>query len=98
MSELIKNIIFALVFAVIAYLGYMIFIQDSDPTLTASNAEISNQAVRDAQDFLQKLQQLRTIELKGELFSDARFNALIDLRQDLVDEPAGRPNPFVPVR
>lgn len=97
MSKLLKNIIFAGGFALILWLGYVVFIQDSDPALTASNAQVNNQAVRDAQDFLLKLQQLRTIELEGALFSDPRFNSLIDLRQEVTAEPVGRTNPFVPV-
>lgn len=97
MSKLLKNIIFAGGFALILWLGYVVFIRDSDPALTASNAQVNNQAVRDAQDFLMKLQQLRTIELEGALFSDPRFNSLIDLRQEVTAEPVGRTNPFVPV-
>lgn len=96
MSPLIKNLLFALGLAVIVWLGYTVFIKDSDPSLTASNAAVTNQAVQDAQEFLVRLQQLREIELDNSLFSDPRFDSLIDHRQAIKNEPVGRSNPFDP--
>lgn len=97
MSSLIKNILFAAGLALIVWIGYVVFIQDSDPALTASNAAVTNQAVRDAQDFLTRLQQLQSIGLEGRVLSDPRFESLIDLRQSVIEEPVGRPNPFEPI-
>jgi hypothetical protein len=31
------------------------------------------------------------------IFSDPRFNALVDLKTAIVDEPIGRPDPFAPI-
>lgn len=97
MSPLIKNLLFALGLATIVWLGYTIFIKDSELGLTASNSLVTSQAILDAQEFLAKLQQLRVIELDDKLFSDPRFRSLVDHRQVIVDEPVGRSNPFSPV-
>ena len=97
MSALLKKLLVVLVIAVILWLGYSVFIKD-DEASGVQSAGVSSQASLEAQEFLTKLQQLSAIKIEGSLFSDTRFNALIDFRQELVPEPAGRNNPFAPVQ
>lgn len=98
MSGLLKNLFFALGLALILWLGYVVFIQEDSPSLSAENSLVTSQAVRDSQEFLATLQQLRTIEIDESFFSSPEFSSLVDHRQDIVDEPYGRENPFVPFR
>lgn len=97
MTSLLKNILFALALAVILWLGYTLFFAENDTSRTALNAEVASQAARDTQEFLQTLQQLRDIELNQHIFTDARFQSLVDHRQAVVPEPVGRSNPFAPI-
>ena len=94
MSSLTKNLAFAFGLAVIVWLGYTVFIKDSESTISVQNAQIANEAVRDSQEFLSRLQQLKDIELSRDLFDDPRFSSLVDLRQSVAPETVGRSNPF----
>ena len=97
MSSFLKNILLALGLALILWLGYRFFFGGSDAALTAQNAMVISQASRDTEVFLRTLQQLRGIQLNGELFHDTRFTSLTDYRRPIVAEPVGRHNPFAPV-
>ena len=94
MSSIIKNILFFVTFAVIVWFGYIIFFKDSG---TGIDAQVTSQAVLEQQNFLIELKQLRDLQLKSDLFSDPEFISLTDQRVDVVDEPAGRADPFAPV-
>ncbi len=97
MSGLIKNILFAVVFAVILWIGYKVFFSGDDAVLSTQDVLVISQATRDTQDFLTKLQQLRGIQLDESIFTDARLQSFIDHRQPIVPEPVGRANPFAPL-
>ena len=97
MSPLLRNLALALVLALIAWLGYVVFLKDDEEVVSTANSGVINEAVRDGQEFLMRLQQMRSIELEGAVLNDPRFKSLIDLRQDLVAEPVGRDNPFLPI-
>ncbi len=95
MSGLIRNIVLALGLALIAWLGYSVFIKDTSELITTSDDRVT--ALRhDAQVLLVNLRQLQSIDLSGKIFTDARFQSLVDMRQEVVDEPIGRINPFIP--
>lgn len=94
MSPLIKNLVFALVLAVIGWVGYLIFRED--PTLVTQDAEL-NEAIVDGQNFLMRIQELDQISLEGRVLYDNRFQSLIDLSAQPVPEDAGRENPFSPI-
>lgn len=96
MSSLVKNLLIALALAVILWLGYSVFIKEDDTAGTVS-VGASSQAALEAQEFLVKLQELNAIKIEGSVFSDTRFNTLIDFRQELRPEAVGRNNPFAPV-
>lgn len=97
MSSLLKNILLALGLALILWLGYRIFFATDDAALTENNSLIASEAARDTQEFLTRLQQLRNIKLDATIFADDRFRSFVDHRQEIVDEPVGRTNPFAPI-
>lgn len=96
MSSLLKNIFFALALAGILWLGYRIFFA-ADDTSETLNAGVVTEASRDTQEFLRTLQQLRGITLNQQIFTDPRFQSLVDQRQPIIPEPIGRQNPFAPI-
>lgn len=97
MSPLFRNIVFALVLAAVAWLGYRFFFGADEAALEAESIDALSEGSRETQAFLRTLQQLKNISLDGTLFEDGRFRSLIDHRQEIVEEPAGRENPFAPV-
>lgn len=57
-------------------------------TLSASGAD---------RDVVETLLALRSITLSGTIFSDPAFINLTDTGTQIVPEPVGRPNPFLPL-
>lgn len=97
MSGILKNLLFAIGLAAILWLGYTLFLAEDEETLRVENSAGSSEAARDAQEFLAVIQELQQIDFENTLFSDEKFRALIDYRQDVESEAAGRANPFDPV-
>ncbi len=95
MSGLIRNIVLALGLALIAWLGYSLFVKDEEE-LVVVDTQISTLR-QDAQVLLVHLRQLQSIDLSGKIFTDPRFQSLVDMRQEILDEPIGRDNPFLPL-
>lgn len=48
-------------------------------------------------DVVETLLQLRAITLSGTIFTDPAFVALKDTGTQIIPEPVGRPNPFLPI-
>ncbi len=96
MSPLIRNLAFAFGLALILWFGYTLFIQQSDELVTSNGVGTSDAALA-GQSFFVELQKIQAVNLHGEVLNDARFQSLVDLRQDVVPEPVGRKNPFLPV-
>jgi hypothetical protein len=97
MSNLLKNLLIALVLAVVLFLGYNLFLAEDDET-SLSSATGESQAARETQAFLVRLQSLRAVDINTNVFTDSTFRSLTDFRQEIVDEPTGRANPFAPVQ
>lgn len=97
MSPLFKNILFTLVLAAVAWFGYRFFFVGDETALEAESIGSFSEGAQETQAFLRMLQQLKNISLDGALFEDERFRSLIDHRQEIVEEPSGRENPFAPV-
>lgn len=95
MSNLLKNLLFALGLAVIVLLGYFVFFTDDSSLLESS--ESTSQAAAQTQEFLVRLQSLREVNIDTNFFTSQTFNSLVDQRRVLVDEPVGRDNPFAPL-
>lgn len=94
MRTLIKNVLFALSFALLLWFGYRVFFKEEPMGL---DEQTQNAAVVEEQDFLARLKELRELKLESDLFDDEEFLSLTDFTVGVVDEDAGRPNPFAPV-
>ncbi|MEK7114394.1 MAG: hypothetical protein AAB850_02485, partial [Patescibacteria group bacterium] len=64
------------------------------PPLTVTSAQVSQAQTQ----FQMLVSQLQPISFNTALFSDARFNALIDLTTPVSPETPGRLDPFAPLR
>lgn len=49
------------------------------------------------QELVATLLALRSVKLDGAIFSDPGFQSLKDFSTEIVPEPIGRPNPFLPL-
>ena len=97
MSSLVKNLLIALALAVFLWIGYAVFIQKDKEELVSESDPTSSVAAQESQEFLTRLQLLRTVDVEGTIFSEPRFRSLVDYRQDIPSEPVGRRNPFAPL-
>ena len=84
-------IITALIVATGAYWYFFIY--------NATEATISTEAVPSAEtaQFQALAAQLKSVDLKTDIFDDARFRYLVDSSVAVIDEPHGRTDPFAPV-
>lgn len=94
MSNGFKNIVTILGFVLLALLGYYLFVVQNGATLTTNNAAVSEQVELETQDFLRRLNDLKTIDLSTELFNDPRFTNLVEHDTAVRVVPVGRENPF----
>lgn len=95
MTPIIRNLAFAFGLALILWVGYILFIKSPDDVVTVDGS--MSAAALEGQAFLASLQRVEGVELHGEILNDARFESLVDLREDIVPEPVGRKNPFLPI-
>ncbi len=96
MTTLLKNLIFALGLALLLWLGFTLFVKDDGAVLDSQNGMVRDDVERETQEFLNRLQNIKTLKIENDIFVDRRFNSLTDHRQELRDEPTGRANPFAP--
>jgi hypothetical protein len=97
MSNLLKNLLFALGLAALLLLGYVAFLRDSE-SVTSESGAASQEVERETQKLLAKTQLLNSFEIDGSFFSDQKFLSLVDNRIELIPETVGRENPFAPLR
>lgn len=108
MIETIKShkILALLAVVILVAIGWFIIgggkSSQSAPLLESSglSASVSGNATvgrvdRELQDTLEKV---RAIQLNNQVLSDPIFLSLIDIGQQIVPEPFGRPNPFAPIQ
>jgi hypothetical protein len=99
MSNLLKNLLIALGLAVLLFLGYMLFFRTSEPLSGLSiEGTFSPEAELETQQLLAVLNELKSFNVEGSIFSDPLFISLQDFRVDIGSEPSGRQNPFTPIR
>lgn len=94
MGSFIKNAFIILSLVAIAAIGYYLIVAERGAVITANDALSVGQAERETQEFLLHLGELQTIELSTALFSDPRFDSLVDFTEPVEPVPFGRPNPF----
>lgn len=99
MSHLLKNLLIALGLAVTLFVGYIV-VRDSggDDYLLESKTSFSAEAELETQQLLATLNELKSFNVRGDIFTDPIFLSLKDFRLDLGQEPSGRPNPFEQTR
>ncbi len=59
---------------------------------------VSTSVNRAQTQFQTLVNELKPISFATDLFSDPRFNALVDLATPVTPEPAGRVDPFAPLK
>jgi len=76
--------------------GWYLFLRDTAPValLETEDLSVANGADKDV---VETLLQLRAITLSGTIFTDPAFVMLRDTGTQIVPEPVGRPNPFLPL-
>lgn len=91
-----SNTIIILVLTLLLGGGVYWYISSKDavpePALS-TGASVNTAQVR----FQTLLNQLTPITFDTSIFSDPRFNSLVDITTPVTPEPAGRPDPFAPV-
>ena len=86
-------IIITLIAAAGAY-WYFFTRTGNQPPLSASTSASVNQAQLQFETLVGELQ---SISFNTSIFSDPRFNALVDIAISISSEPAGRPDPLAPI-
>ena len=94
MSPLVRNIAIAFGLAVIATVGYFVFLKEDEAIITESVP--TSEAIRDSQEFLMRVRQLEQMQLNGKVLKDPRFTSLVDFTLEPEPEDVGRDNPFEP--
>lgn len=95
MKSLIVNGLFLISLVAIGWIGYAAFFAGGGTPVLSETAQ--NDARVSQEEFLAKLKELQSLHLKPEFFKDKNFTSLIDYTVQVVDEDAGRKNPFAPV-
>ena len=97
MSPFLKNSLIVLGLIALAIFGYYLYITQSQAVIAVdNNTRVSNQAAAETQEFLRRLNELKTVDLEGDLFIDPRFQSLVDYSTPIVPSSVGRSNPFEP--
>ncbi len=98
MSNLLKNLLFALGLSVLLWLGYVLFVKDTDEFADGeAGVVVSPEAQLEAQEFVARLNELKDMDIDSGVTSEEKFKSLEDFRVTIEDEPKGRRNPFAPV-
>ena len=94
MSSFLQNALILLGLTLIVGLGYFLYTQNSGLDVATQNAAVTMQIELETADFLRRLNELKAIELNGDIFTDERFASLIRFSPQLLDQPLGKSNPF----
>jgi hypothetical protein len=92
MTSTLKNLFVLLAFLGTLGLGYFVYF--GNPELE----DVSNSGAADvdlkAARFLARINDLKQIQLNGDILSDIRFGSLVDFSGEVSPEEIGRENPF----
>ena len=92
MTSKLQNALIILGILAIGGIGYYLYTQNGDISL--KNSAVNNQAAAETASFLQRLNELKTMELEGLILNDPRFTSLVDSSEIVIPAPVGRTNPF----
>ena len=98
MNETAKNIIIAVIAAVLVVSGYFIFFRkgnQADESILSVENPKSGAGVVD-KDLVSLLLELKSIDLNESLFLSSVFQGLSDFGIEIEQKPVGRKNPFAP--
>jgi hypothetical protein len=76
--------------------AWYLFLRDATPAPLLQTEDLMTATGTD-REVVETLLQLRAITLSGTIFSDPAFTALQDRGTQIVPEPVGRSNPFLPL-
>lgn len=83
---------------IIAALGALWWsLSGETPTNSLLTTQSANGGVPGDKELVDTLLQLRAVSLSGTIFLDPSFMILRDFGTQIVPEPVGRPNPFLPL-
>lgn len=91
-----KNVLLAITFGCLLYLGYMFFWPADDGSALVSTTGDGNGLDVD-RDLIELLSKIKQIRLDATLFESDVFNSLEDYSQIIPPEAVGRSNPFAPI-
>ena len=95
---MLKNILIILFLVTIVAVGaYLYLYTDVPDSLLSSDNDVSSDDLLEAKDFLQRFQAFKSVELDDSIFTDKRFQSLVDFRQPIIPTAIGRPNPYQPI-
>ena len=97
MTPVIKNTLIVGGLIALAALGYYLFVINDSSVIKVNNEQVSLQAEAETQDFLRRLNELKTVELSDTLFTNTGFLRLVDYSTPIQPQEVGRENPFSPV-
>ena len=92
-----KKIILIIAVLLIALLGYSLLSEpkETETLLVSTNQVTQSQVV--GNEIISALNQIQTLNLSSDIFSDPVFRSLIDRSTPIPDEPVGKSNPFSPI-
>lgn len=91
-----KMVILILGSIFVATAAWYLFLRDTTAAPLLKTEDLTSASGAD-KDVVETLLQLRAITLSGTIFTDPAFVMLRDNGTQIVPEPAGRPNPFLPL-
>ncbi len=98
MSSIIQNILILGGLLLLVAFGYYVYLQGGFGLSVSDTDPVTLQNQRNTQEFLVRLNELKTIDVNTDLFARQRFQDLQDNSSPLPLFPTGRTNPFAAVR
>ena len=92
MSAFLQNTLIVGGLVLVGLAGYYLYVQNA--TFEVQDDPLSMQIQLETADFLRKLNELKAIELNGDIFADPRFSTLINFSVPVLPEPFGTTDPF----
>lgn len=97
MIDIIKQNKIILVVLVVIIVAFAWFgLSEKTPTTSVLSNESRSSASVSEQEILRLLLDMRSIQLDSSIFENQAFASLRDFGRDIIPEPVGRTNPFVP--
>ena len=96
MSYLLKNLLTALLIALVLGAGYYFIFGTTSTDNSAFEVSVNGTAKQQIEKILADTKRVNEYDLNSSIFVDERFTSLVDSRIDLGSAHSGRSNPFAP--